>query len=196
MTGGFGAVPEELYRTANQIGDVIGSASGLLWQGPSGDYGHPGVQTGWGSFIDDVKSEVEKLAKKAEGHGEELRTVAGKYAESDTQAGDAIGKLGAGLFDSLGGLQGAPGGGITGGLGGILDGAGQAGSGIGPLGETKIGAGLEGVLGGGFTGGATGKISGSVDGPTGVMSPERSKELFPGSSGGTQPDARGEGPVY
>jgi hypothetical protein len=55
---------------------------------------------------------------------------------------------------------------------------------------------LEGVLGGGFTGGATGKISGSVDGPTGVMSPERSKELFPGSSGGTQPDARGEGPVY
>jgi hypothetical protein len=147
-----------LYRTANQIGDVIGSASGLLWQSPSGDYGHPGVQTGWGSFIDDVKSEVEKLAKKAEGHGEDLRTAAGKYAESDTQAGDAIGQLGAGLFDSLGGLQGAPGGGIT--------------------------------------GGTPGKISGSIDGPTGVMSPERSKELFPGSSGGTQRDARGEGPVY
>ena len=202
MTGGFGAVPEELHRTANQIGDVIGSAAGLLWQGPSGDYGHPGVQTGWGSFIDGVKSEVDKLAKKAEIHGEDLRTAAGKYAESDTQAGNTIGKLGAGLFDSLGGLHDAPGGGITGGLGGILDGAGQVGSGIGPAAGTKIDTGLEGapgglhdVPGGGFTGGATGKISGSIDEPTGVMSPERSKELFPGSSGGTQPDQRGEGRV-
>jgi hypothetical protein len=34
-------------------------------------------------------------------------------------------------IDSLGGLRGAPGGGITGGLGGILDGAGQVGSGVG-----------------------------------------------------------------
>ena len=209
MTGGFGAVPEELYRTANQIGDVIGSAAGLLWQGPSGDYGHPGVQTGWGSFIDEVKSEVEKLARKAEGHGEDLRTAAGKYAESDTEAGDVLGKFGPGLAGSLGG---------HGVIGGILESAGEAGKG---LGESKIGAGLEGVPGGGFTGGltptelnerfeesapgkphdvpgggftggATGRITGSIDEPTGIMSPERSKELFPDS----QPDERGEGPVY
>jgi hypothetical protein len=261
MTGGFGAVPEELYRTANRIGDVVGSAGSMLWQGPSGDYGHPGVQTGWGSFIEDVKAEVGKLAKKAEGHGEDLRTAAVKYADSDGAAGEALGKLGGGL---LGGLQGAPGGGITGGLGGILGGAGgeigsgldplggKIGSGLDPLGESggeigggigggaggeaggklgplggeaKIGSGLEGVPGGGFAGGltpsqlderlggdgggglhdvpgggwaggATGKISGSLDdGPTGVMSPERSRELFPGSSGGTT-GSDGEGPVY
>ncbi|WP_329057760.1 WXG100 family type VII secretion target [Amycolatopsis sp. NBC_01480] len=279
MTGGFGAVPEELYRTANRIGDVVGSAGSMLWQGPSGDYGHPGVQTGWGSFIEDVKAEVGKLAKKAEGHGEDLRTAAVKYADSDSAASEALGKLGGGL---LGGLEGAPGGGITGGIGGVLGGGelgiglspiggklgsgldplgvaggeigsgldpfgesdgkvgsgldphsevgggagGEAGSRLGPLGgEARIGSGLEGVPGGGFAGGltpsqlnerlggdggglhdevpgggwaggATGKISGSLeDGPTGVMSPERSRELFPGSSGGTT-GSDGEGPVY
>jgi hypothetical protein len=139
MTGGFGAVPEELYRTANQIGDVIGGAAGLLWQGPSGDYGHPGVQAGWGSFLENVKAEVEKLAKKAEGHGEDLRTAAVKYANSDTGAVDVLGKFGAGLSESPNG---------PGGLGAVL-------GGFGSLGESKIGAGLDGVPGGGFTGGLT-----------------------------------------
>ena len=95
MTGGFGAVPEELYRTANQIGDVIGSASGLLWQGPSGDYGHPGVQTGWGSFIDDVKSEVEssiaELKKTLEGTDTEaIRTATESAAQVSQKMGTAI----------------------------------------------------------------------------------------------------------
>ncbi|WP_063695756.1 hypothetical protein [Amycolatopsis orientalis] len=198
MSGGFGAVPEELFRTANSIGDVIGSAAGLLWQGPSGDYGHPGVQAGWAGFVEEIQAEVARLTEIAEGHGDDLRTAAGKYAQSDAAATGTIGKFGAGLGglfgEAAGGgtpfagveaqaeakignsLEGAPGGGFTGGL---------TPSQLNErLGEPEEG--LHDVPGGGWTGGATGRISGSIDddGPMRIMSPERSRQLFPGSSGG------------
>ncbi|WP_205673055.1 hypothetical protein [Amycolatopsis nivea] len=209
MSGGFGAVPEELFRTANSIGDVIGSAAGLLWQGPSGDYGHRGVQAGWAGFVEEIQAEVARLTEIAEGHGDDLRTAAGKYAESDAAATGTIGKFGSGLGDLFGDtaggvtpfagaeaqaeakigsrLEGAPGGGFTGGLTpSQLDER---------LGEPE--GGLHDVPGGGWTGGATGRISGSIDddGPVRIMSPERSRQLFPDSSG--KPAGRDEiGPVF
>ncbi|MFD2469633.1 hypothetical protein [Amycolatopsis silviterrae] len=210
MSGGFGAVPEELFRTANSIGDVIGGAAGLLWQGPSGDYGHPGVQAGWAGFIEEVRAEVARLTENADGHGDDLRTAAGKYSQSDAAATGAIGKFGAGLGDLFGEaagggvtpfagvegqaeakigsrLDGAPGGGFTGGL---------TPSQLNErLGEPE--GGLHDVPGGGWAGGATGRISGSIDddGPVQIMSPERSRQLFPGASG--DPAGHdGDGPVF
>lgn len=214
MSGGFGAVPDELFRTANSIGDVVGSAAGLLWQGPSGDYGHRQLQAGWAGFIESIEAEVARLAEQTRGHGDNLRTAAGKYLQSDDDATGTVRGAGSGIGDLFGAGSG-----------------GQAGNGIDPLpgrggpGEAKIGSQLDGVPGGGWTGGltpsqlegrlgkpegglhdvpgggwtggATGRISGSIDddGPLNFMSPERSRQLFPGSSdGSTRRD--GEGPVY
>ncbi|MET9259991.1 hypothetical protein [Amycolatopsis sp. NPDC004079] len=216
MSGGFGAVPEELFRTANTIGDLVGGSSGMPWQGPSGDYGHPQLQAGWAGFLESIEAEVARLAEQSQGHGDNLRTAAGKYLQSDDSATGAVGTFGTGLGDLFGDGSG-----------------GRAGSGIDPLpgtgiggpGEAKIGSKLDGVPGGGWTGGltpdqlegrlgkpegglhdvpgggwtggATGRISGSIDddGPLTVMSPERSRQLFPGSTGGTT-RGDGEGPVY
>lgn len=213
MSGGFGAVPEELFRTANSIGDVIGSAAGLLWQGPSGDYGHRQLQTGWTGFIESIEAEVARLAEQTQGHGDNLRTAAGKYLQSDDDATGTVGGFGAGLGDlfptgggqsgngidplpGIGGpgeakigskLDGVPGGGWTGGL--------TPGQLEGRLGKQE--GGLHDVPGGGWTGGATGRISGSIDddGPLNIMSPDRSRQLFPGSAGGTT-RRDGEGPAY
>jgi hypothetical protein len=93
MAGGFGAAPDELFQTANAISDAVGSASGMVWQGPSGVYGHRGVQAGWGQFIEDMKAEIDKLRKTAQGHGESLKSAAIKYVESDTQASKAFSEL-------------------------------------------------------------------------------------------------------
>ncbi|MGW4484224.1 hypothetical protein ACWEOE_10340 [Amycolatopsis sp. NPDC004368] len=186
MTGGFDAVTEELERAADTIGDVVGGAAGLLWQGPSGDYGHPGVQAGWGSFIADLESVVEGLTGKAHGHGEDLRTAAVRYAGADDSASDAIVKTAAEAFGSSGG-------GIFGPLGEILR------SSVGSIGS----AGSDGEkLGPAWAGGGTGRISGSIDElPPDVMSPERSRELFPGPKSeveGPDPvtEADREGPVF
>ncbi|MEV8612698.1 hypothetical protein AB0383_33040 [Amycolatopsis sp. NPDC051373] len=189
MTGGFDAVTEELERAADTIGDVVGGAAGLLWQGPSGDYGHPGVQAGWGSFIADIESVVEGLTGKAHGHGEDLRTAAVRYAGADGTASDAIVKTAAKAFG------GSFGGGIFGPLGEVLhrslDGK--------PV-DGNPGDGEK--LGPAWTGGATGRISGSIDElPPDVMSPERSRELFPGPKSeveGPDPvtEADREGPVF
>ncbi|GAA3584538.1 hypothetical protein GCM10022222_81540 [Amycolatopsis ultiminotia] len=206
MTGGFGTVPEELTDAANHIGDVVGRVGELPWPGPSGDYGHPGVQQGWRSFIEDTESVVDGLIEQAREHGEALRRAASWYLLGDEQAEGEIGKAGAGVLDPLGS------GGATKIGAGVLNPLGSAG-------EAKIGAGLNGVPGGGFTGGltpaqlderlgrqadpdggwsgeATGRISGSIDdGPAGVMSPQRSRELFPGASAEAgEPGA--EGPVF
>ncbi|MFI9383891.1 hypothetical protein [Kutzneria sp. NPDC052558] len=198
MTGGFGAVPEELFRTANAISDAVGSAAAMLWQEPSGDYGHPGVQAGWGQFIEDMKSEIGKLRDKAEGHGESLKAAAMGYADSDSFAGKVIGAI-EGEFGQPGGTTG----GVAGRIGRIL-----GGESVDP-GDVPIGERLPGVPGGGFTGNLTpnelherlGEPSteaadgggmlkkdrvGYADGPGGVMSPERSRELFPGSTGGDE----------
>ncbi|QUQ69358.1 WXG100 family type VII secretion target [Kutzneria sp. CA-103260] len=176
MTGGFGAVPDELFRTANAISDAVGSAAGMLWQGPSGDYGHPGVQTGWEQFIEDMKSEINTLRDQAEGHGESLKTAAMGYADSDSVAGQAIGAIEEQV--------GLPGGGIGGRIGRILGGE------TSDPGDTRIGDRLPGVPGGGFTGNLTPNLLhdrlGYADDVGGVMSPERSRELFPGTSGGDE----------
>lgn len=141
MTGGFGTVPDELHQAAGKIGDVISNVAGMVWEGPSGDYGHPGVQTGWAQFVDEMKTQVQGLHDKANEHGKGLRSAAALYQDSDGDVGKAVGKLG-GLFDDGGGLTGAPGGGTTGSITSILDGA-------------KEGSGLHDVPGGGFTGGLT-----------------------------------------
>ncbi|MEW2502203.1 hypothetical protein ACQPXB_10670 [Amycolatopsis sp. CA-161197] len=185
MTGGFDAVTEELERAADTIGDVVGGAAGLLWQGPSGDYGHPGVQAGWGSFIEDIKSVVDALEGKAQGHGEDLRTAAVRYAGADDTATDAIVKTAAKAF---GGHGGPSDGGIFGPLGEILHRS------AGPAEGEKLGP--------AWTGGGTGRISGSIEElPPDVMSPERSRELFPGPKSeveGPDPatEADREGPVF
>ncbi|MEV4604178.1 hypothetical protein AB0K15_43315 [Amycolatopsis sp. NPDC049253] len=182
MTGGFDAVTEELERAADTIGDVVGGAAGLLWQGPSGDYGHAGVQAGWGGFIADIASVVEGLTGKAHGHGEDLRTAAVRYAGADDTASDAIVKTAAKAFGEHGGSSGV---GIFGPLGGALARATE---------EEKVGP--------AWTGGGTGRISGSIDElPPDVMSPERSRELFPGPKSevaGPDPvaEADREGPVF
>ena len=69
--GGFNAVPEELQRAANVITDTVGQAAKLVWQGPSGNYGHPGVQGGWDQFVADAKAEINRLAQAAKGHRRE-----------------------------------------------------------------------------------------------------------------------------
>jgi hypothetical protein len=144
MTGGFGAVPDELFRTANAISDAVGTAAGMVWQGPSGDYGHPGVHAGWGWFIEDMKAEIAQLREKADGHGESLKLAAAEYVDSDSEASHLIAKVDQRLHD-------VPGGGFTGGT-------------------SKISQ----ILGGGA------QVGGGV---SGVMSPERSRELFPRTSG-------------
>jgi hypothetical protein len=202
MTGGYGAVPNELYQAANKIGDVVGAAAGLQWQGPSGDYGHAGVQAGWSTFLSDLETHVKELRDKADHHGESLKTAAGSYTEAENTADHSLGKLGD-LFDdsSGGGLRGVPGGGFTGGITGIL-GGGEAADTGGMLYEPTNGAGLHDVPGGGFTGNLTpsqlderlGKQTDEAH--SGVMSPERSQELFPDSSIDRPTPRDGEGPVY
>lgn len=113
MPNGFGIVPEELRNAANKIGDVVGKVASAVWQPPSGDYGHPGVQQGWGVFIEDMKKYVDELKTKADGHGENLVTAATSYLERETGVGDILGKVGD-LFD--GGDSGT---GLTGGAIGI-----------------------------------------------------------------------------
>jgi hypothetical protein len=100
----------------------VGSASGMLWQCPSGDYGHRGVQAGWGAFIQDMKAEIDKLRKTAEGHGESLKSAAIKYVDSDMQASKAFSEL-----LERGELHRVSGSRSAGGIGRILDALGAAG---------------------------------------------------------------------
>lgn len=170
MSGGFGAVPEELFRTANSIGDVIGSAAGLLWQGPSGDYGHRQLQTGWTGFIESIEAEVARLAEQTQGHGDNLRTAAGKYLQSDDDATGTVGGFGAGLGDLF------------------PTGGGQSGNGIDPLpgiggpGEAKIGSKLDGVPGGGWTGGLTPRPARGTSRQAGRRAARRSRRWLDGRS--------------
>ncbi|NKQ56464.1 hypothetical protein HFP15_26660 [Amycolatopsis sp. K13G38] len=101
MTSGFGTVPDELRQAAGQIGGVIREAADLVWQGPSGDYGHAGVQQGWGQFIDDMKKSVQNLHDKADDHGIDLKGAASAYEEQDSGVGRLVGGIGE-LVDSAG----------------------------------------------------------------------------------------------
>ncbi|GAA4826590.1 hypothetical protein GCM10025787_00190 [Saccharopolyspora rosea] len=91
--GGFNAVPEELQRAANVITDTVGQAAKLVWQGPSGNYGHPGVQGGWDQFVADAKAEINRLAQAAKGHGESLNDAARDYRESDQRVVDLLNQI-------------------------------------------------------------------------------------------------------
>lgn len=124
MTAGFGAVPDELRETAGRIVDVVGGAAGMAWQGPSGDYGHAGVQAGWAQFVEDVKGQVENLLEKAHGHGDDLKSAAVQYLESEQSAGSALSGLGE-LVDSLGSSTGGAVGGV---ISGVLSGGDAAGT--------------------------------------------------------------------
>lgn len=117
MTGGFGAILDELHQTASRIADVVTGVDGLPWEGPSGDYGNPGVQTGWAQFIENAKTQINGLWEQANGHGDLLRTAAGQYQASDDETSQTLSGIG-----SL--LEGAGPAGVAGAIGGA------AGSGI------------------------------------------------------------------
>ncbi|MPY77688.1 MAG: hypothetical protein GEV04_04175 [Actinophytocola sp.] len=97
MTGGYGAVPEQIRQAANDIGDVVGRAANRVWSPPKGDYGHPGVQAGWADFIDTMKKRVEDLKKQAEGHGEGLVEAAKTYLGLEDDAEATLGGAGSAL---------------------------------------------------------------------------------------------------
>ncbi|SMD07421.1 hypothetical protein [Kibdelosporangium aridum] len=106
MPNGFGTVPEELRNAANKIGDVVSKVVGAVWQPPSGDYGHQGVQMGWSAFIEDMKKNIDGLREKADGHGNGLISAATSYLERETGVGDLLGKAGEFLGDTASGLTG------------------------------------------------------------------------------------------
>jgi len=190
MTSGFGAIPEQLRQTAGTIGDVVSGVADLVWRGPGGDYGHPGVQQGWAQFIEDMRDRVKELHDKAGEHGENLKKAATEYIEGDERIGTQLSQIG----DVIGDL---------GGLGGIVpsvaagsgDGGMVGGGWTGPLKDAGVdlsgGSGDDGgMVGGGWAGPlkdagvdlTPGPQPGDSDPRSGVMSPERSKELF-GESG-------------
>lgn len=130
MTSGFGAVPDELRQTAGRIVDAVAGVAGMAWRGPSGDYGHPGVQAGWAQFIEEINAAVAKLRDKAHEHGDHLTAAAVKYLESEQAAAGELGGLGE-LVDSLGSAGGIAGGGFTGGISDVLSGRGDDGAAAG-----------------------------------------------------------------
>ncbi|KAA9152224.1 hypothetical protein FPZ12_037255 [Amycolatopsis acidicola] len=132
MSGGFGAVPEELRQAGNAITDVVGQAAGLEWRGPGGDYGHAGVQQGWARFVEDLRGQVEKLQAAADAHAENLKQAAVSYVAADDEGGSSLSGIGA------------------------------------AIGET-------GMVGGGWAG----PLRDRAGEQSGIMSPRRSRELFP-----------------
>lgn len=125
MSGGFQTVPDELRGAASMIGSAVGGVADLIWRGPSGDYGHPAVQTGWTQFIEDMKSAVQKLHDTANEHGEKLNSAASSYEHSDSTVGTALGGIGAGIEDASGPIAGGALGSAVGAAGTAEGGAGS-----------------------------------------------------------------------
>ena len=90
---GFGAAPEDLRRAAGQIGDVGDKAAGLVWRGPSGEYGHDGVAGAWERFIEEMRAYVERLRQQADEHAVGLRATASSYVDVDVERADVFGRL-------------------------------------------------------------------------------------------------------
>lgn len=94
---GYDAVPDELRGTAGQIGDVLSSVSGAVFDPPSGDYGHPEVQAGWEQFMEGLKGTFDAHHKSASRHGENLHSAASSYEGRDESAQGTITSSGGGL---------------------------------------------------------------------------------------------------
>jgi hypothetical protein len=90
---GFGAAPEELRRAAGQIGEVGDRAAGLVWRGPSGEYGHAGVAGAWDLFIEEMRAHVRRLHQEADEHAIGLRAAASSYVDVDGERADVFGRL-------------------------------------------------------------------------------------------------------
>lgn len=90
---GFGAVPEELRQAAGRIGDAGDRTSGMVWCGPSGEYGHDGVAGAWELFIEEMKAYVERLRRQADEHAIGLRAAASSYVDVDGEGAAGFGRL-------------------------------------------------------------------------------------------------------
>ncbi len=90
---GFGAVPEELRRAAGQIGDVGDRTAGLVWSGPSGEYGHAGVAGAWELFIEDMRARVQRLRREADEHAIGLSAAASSYVDVDGERAAGFSRL-------------------------------------------------------------------------------------------------------
>jgi len=148
---GFDAVPDELRGTAGRIGETVGGAANLSWQGPSGDYGHDAVQQAWQRYIEGMRKHFEGLKGKAEELGGQLGAAASRYAESDGDTQSTLGTLGGAVEGAAGGILagGAAGGAVGGAVGGVAGGlAGAAGGAV----AGGVAGGISGVLGGGAAG--------------------------------------------
>ncbi|MEU6646893.1 hypothetical protein ABZ863_30750 [Saccharomonospora sp. NPDC046836] len=124
---GFGAVPDELRETAGRIGEAVGGVASMVWRGPSGDYGHPGVQTGWEQFVEQLKAQVEALRDQAEEFGSNLGVAAGRYQETEAGTGATLAGFGDMIADyggpAVGGaIGGAAGAATSGAIGSVLGG--------------------------------------------------------------------------
>lgn len=127
MTG-FDAVPDELRGTAGRIGETASGAAGLVWQGPSGNYGNDAVQQAWQCYIEGMRERFETLKGKADELGGQLGSAAARYLESDDGTRSSLGTLGdavegASRGFAAGGAAGGAVGGVVGGLGGAVGGA-------------------------------------------------------------------------
>jgi hypothetical protein len=82
---GFGAVPDELRQVAGKIGETGDQVAGMVWVGPSGDYGHAGVSSAFEQFIEEMKQQVGWLREQVDGHALGLGEVARNYHDLDDQ---------------------------------------------------------------------------------------------------------------
>jgi hypothetical protein len=168
---GFGATPDELHKAANAISDTVQKAAELVWQGPSGNYGHPGVQEGWGHFVQDAKAEIQKLTQATKGHGENLVQCAQHYLSLDEQVAGLLGNAAGDAISSIAGgaAQGAHAGSQAGGAAGSTVG-GAVGSAVGTAAGAIGGPGVAHAVGeaggevGSAVGGAVGSAAGAVGG--------------------------------
>jgi hypothetical protein len=124
MADGFEVVPEELERAADSIGDAVRDVADILWDRPSGDYGHPVLGSAFAHFLDDIKDHVDTIHEAALGHGMNLKDTASHYRDADIGSGEVLRNcwLSPDTFEAIQrnlDKSGIPGGGWAGGVGGV-----------------------------------------------------------------------------